>query len=305
MELTLGPVLFEWKREELLSFYNEVAGMDVDRVYVGEVVCTKKLSLTREETPGIIKMLEASGKKVTLSSLAIVSNDEELDFTRSIVDMHSSIEANDMSVLNIADMSAKEVFAGPHITSYNAPSIDFLKEAGVKRVVFPVELPRASMAYSMKHSTLPAEVFVHGKAPLAFSWRCYASRAHGLTKTECKHHCAKYPDGLDIKSMDAEPIFSINGTSILSAPVYTLIEHVHELKADGAAALRISPQKNGTAKVVEIFRSRMNGSIGGSEALAMLRETLPRGAGVCNGWYHGKAGKDYLAALDNIAQSKP
>ena len=301
MELTLGPVLFEWKREELLSFYDEVAEMDVDRVYVGEVLCTKKLGLTKEDAPVIIKRLESAGKKVTLSSLAIVSNDEEIDYTRSIIDMHSSIEANDMSVLNMIDMTAKEVVAGPHITSYNAPSIDFLKDCGVKRVVFPVELPRSSMAYNMQHSALPAEIFAHGKAPLAFSWRCYASRAHGLTRAECRHHCARYPDGLDLKSMDGVSVFSISGTSILSASVYTLIEYVDELRADGAGALRISPQKNGTARVVKIFRDRMNGRIDAAEALRGLRETLPEGADVCNGWYRGKAGKDYLAALDNSA----
>jgi len=29
MELTLGPILFEWKRDEVLSFYEKVAEIDV------------------------------------------------------------------------------------------------------------------------------------------------------------------------------------------------------------------------------------------------------------------------------------
>ena len=45
MEITLGPVLFEWRQDEITRFYEEAARMDVDRVYVGEVVCAKKTGL--------------------------------------------------------------------------------------------------------------------------------------------------------------------------------------------------------------------------------------------------------------------
>ena len=34
MELTLGPVLFEWKKQDLLAFYEEAAEWPVDTVYV-------------------------------------------------------------------------------------------------------------------------------------------------------------------------------------------------------------------------------------------------------------------------------
>lgn len=296
VELTLGPVLFEWKRDELMKFYEEAAVMDIDRVYVGEVVCTKRLGLSLGDLGSIIRLLTDAGKKVTLSSLAVVSNDEELDFTRRLLETHGSIEANDMSVLNMADMKVKEVFAGPHITSYNAPSIGFLRSAGVKRVTFPVELPRDSIAHSIKHTGICNEVFAHGKVPLAFSWRCYTSRAYGLSKTECRHHCAKFPDGMEIKTVDNEPVFSINGTSVLSAGTYTLIEEIDDLRAMGVNALRVSPQYRNTRQVVDLFRQRMNGKLGPGEALAGLKAVT--GESFCNGWYRGGAGKDYLTLVE-------
>lgn len=292
MELTLGPVLFEWKREEIADFYEKVRDMDVDRVYVGEVVCTKKLGLDLDSIEKTIKSLESAGKKVTLSSLAIVSNEEELEFTRNLTSMHSSVEANDMSVLNIADTSKKEVFAGPHITTYNAPSIEFLKSVGINRVVFPVELAKEPIEFNIKHTGISGEVFAHGRVPLAFSWRCYTSRAYNLTKTECRHHCAKYPDGMEIRTMDKEPVFTVNGTSLLSAKVYTLMEYVEELKEIGVGAIRVSPQYKDTDKILALFRKRIKGEISPEEGMAKLREL---GGEFCNGWFLGAAGKDYLS----------
>ncbi|MBI5453106.1 MAG: U32 family peptidase [Deltaproteobacteria bacterium] len=299
MELTLGPILFDWKRDEVLRFYDEAADLPVDRVYVGEVVCTKKLGLDLDDVASIIRKLESAGKKVTLSSLAVVSNEDELSFTRRLVGLHGSIEANDISVLNIVDASAKEVFAGPHITSYNAPSIEFLKSIGVARVTFPVELSRESMAYAIKETNIYGEAFAHGKVPLAFSWRCYTSRAYGLSKTECRHHCAKYPDGMELKTVDGGPVFTVNGTSLLSADVYTLVESVEDLNEIGVRALRVSPQKEGTKTITGVFRQRIEGRLGPDEGLAELKAL---GGRFCNGWYSGSAGKDYMERARELSQ---
>lgn len=292
MELTLGPALFEWPRGKVMEFYREVSKTDVDRVYVGEVVCSKRLGLSHDDIGGIIKLLEDSGKKVVLSSLAVISNDEELQTARSLLKYPVPVEANDMSVFNMAAPGERELIAGPHITSYNAPTIEFLKSIGVNRVVFPVELPRDSIRHCIENTGIKGEVFAHGKAPLAFSWRCYTSRAFGLSKTECQHHCLKYPDGMDLKTVDNGPLFSINGTSILSAATHTLVEFVEDLKEIGVAALRVSPQHENTARVIEVFRARINGTLGPSEGLKELK-AITKGE-FANGWYLGGAGKDYL-----------
>lgn len=294
MELTLGPVLFEWKKDELLKFYEEAASMPVDRVYIGEVVCAKKRGLGFDDLGSVISQLEKAGKKVTLSSLAVISNEEELEFTRRLIALHPSIEANDMSIMNMVDANETEVFAGPHITTYNSPSIEFLKGAGVKRVTFPVEMSRESISHAIRETGISSEVFAHGRAPLAFSWRCYTSRAHGLDKTVCKHHCAMYPDGMELKTLEGKPIFTVNGTSILSADIYTLIDFVEDLREIGATALRISPQHKNTAAVVQTFRKRLDGIVSAEEAVESLRAASA--GGFCNGWYAGKAGSEFIEA---------
>ena len=215
MQLTIGPVLFDWKKEELLRFYDEAADMPVDRVYLGEVVCAKKKGLSVKDIEVIGKKLEKAGKKVVVSSLAVVSNEEELSLVRDMTSLPFPIEANDMSVFNILTPNSEprtpnSIIAGPHITTYNVPSIEFLKGIGVKRIVFPVELSRDSVNYCIQNTNIDAEVFAHGKAPLAFSWRCYTSRKYGLNKSNCQYHCKQHPDGILLKTIDGEPTFTIN-----------------------------------------------------------------------------------------------
>ncbi len=293
MEISLGPILFEWKREDVLAFYEEAAKMDVDTVYLGEVVCAKKLGLSVKDIAGVANMLTEAGKKVVLSSLAVVSNEKELGLVRALVGLPYAIEANDMSVFNMVDPLKREVYCGPHITTYNAPSIEFLKGLGVRRVCFPVELPAEAVAYNIKETGIEAEVFAWGRVPLAFSWRCYTSRAHGLLKTNCRHNCADNPGGIMIRTMEGEPIFTINGTSILSAATLSLSGETEDLGAMGVKALRISPQFEGTGEVVRVFRERLNKDISADEAAARLKG-LALDGGVVNGWYHGLAGKDLV-----------
>lgn len=294
MELTLGPVLFEWTKKDIFGFYEDVSRMAVDTVYIGEVVCAKKKGVEPQDILEIGRMLASAGKKVVVSTLAVVSNEEDLGLVKSLVDLPFGVEANDVSALNMVAHGQKEVTTGPHITAYNVPTVRFLKGIGVKRVVFPVELPCDSITRNMRDAGVEGEVFVHGKVPLAFSWRCYTLRERGLTKAQCRGQCAGHPDGMVIKTLADEPLFTINGTSILSAKTYTLVEFVEDLKETGINAIRVSPQHKHTAKVVDIFRARMDGVMGAGEALKEI-EALS-GAGVCNGWYTAAAGKDYISA---------
>ncbi len=293
MELTLGPVLFEWKKDQLTRFYEEVAGMDVERVYIGEVVCAKKRGLGPKDVETIGAMLEQAGKKVVVSTLAVVSNEEELGLVRDICALPFPVEANDMSVMNITDPGHREVVAGPHIKTYNREAVRFLMDMGIKRITFPVELSGESVRYNIDDTGVEAELFAHGKVPLAFSWRCYTSRAYGLKKSECRHDCARHPDGMEIKTLSGEPVFTINGTSVLSAKPLTLVGFVEDMRKNGVKALRISPHHRHTKETVEVFRARLDGQLTAEEALRELRSIYQEE--FVNGWYLAGAGKDYLA----------
>jgi collagenase-like PrtC family protease len=98
---------------------------------------------------------------------------------------------------------------------------------------------------------------------------------------------------MEIKTLNGEPAFTINGTSVLSALTMTLVEFTDELVDLGIKALRISPHHLHTAKVIEVFKNRLDGILGPEEAIDVLKETSP--LGFCNGWYSASAGRQYLA----------
>ena len=292
MNLSLGPVLYDWSREDLLSFYDEVADYPVDIVYIGEVVCPKMAGLTISDLEKVGKKLEAAGKKVYISSLALIADSMDRKRIKDDMDLPFPIECNDPASLQLGKGKGKELAVGPHITSYNISSVNVLKAAGASRLVFPVELSIDSMKVVVDECDIETEAFAYGNLPLAFSWRCYTSRAFGLLKSNCKHDCRKYPEGMLIEDLDRKPLFKMNGTQILSGKCSNLIREVDELKAAGINTLRISPEYKVTKEVVNVFSKRLAGEIDADEAMEMLNPLEK--IGFCNGWSHGKAGLEFL-----------
>ena len=67
LKLTLGPLLYFWPRDNVLSFYKEVASWPVDTVYLGETVCSRRRELRLRDWLTIGEALQAAGKEVVLS----------------------------------------------------------------------------------------------------------------------------------------------------------------------------------------------------------------------------------------------
>jgi collagenase-like PrtC family protease len=201
--------------------------------------------------------------------------------------------------LAVTKDKGKEVFAGPHIKTYNDKDAEFLKDAGIKGLCFPVELPRDSIKNILGKNNLEGEIFAHGKAPLAFSWRCYTERAYNLTKEKCQHHCIEHPEGMELRTSEkpeGDPVFTISGTSILSGKVLSLIEFTEDLNSIGITSLRISPQYKDTEKIISIFKRTIDKELTQYESAKEI-STLTGGA-FTNGYYQGKAGKDFLKATE-------
>jgi len=299
MELSLGPVLYDWSREELIKFYEEAIDYPVSTVYIGEVVCQKKAGLTIKDLGSLAKKLTAAGKKVYISSLALVADDMDRKRVSDITALTYPIECNDTSALYLA--KGRELAAGPHINSYNMETVEFLKTVGLKRLVFPLELSFESMKTIRENCDIHVEAFAYGNMPLAFSWRCFTSRAFGRLKSNCLHDCRKFPEGMLIEDLNHKPLFKLNGTQILSAKCLNLIGEVDRLKDAGIDTLRISPQYGITGAVADIFNKRINGEITAGKAMDML--TPLEKTGFCNGWHYDKAGIDFFNEAGGDAEA--
>lgn len=297
MKLAIGPCLFEWGKKGLQTFYQRMAfETDVDILYIGEVICSKRYHLTPTEMTDLAQQLKPSGKEIVFSTLGLVMNEEEQGVLRQVAEQAKKsdlwMEVNDMGGMGVGE--GQPLVAGPHINTYNVETLAFLQRIGVKRVVLPVELPHttmASMIKNMGHARPEMEVFAFGRLPLAFSARCYTARAFHLSKSNCQYKCGEFPDGMIMRTQAQENFLVLNGIQTMSERVFNLVEEVPRLRQMGVDALRLSPQSQHMEKIVAIWKDCIDNKMAGSDALAHLTE-LNGGEPFCSGYFYGKPGLD-------------
>jgi collagenase-like PrtC family protease len=285
MRLSLGPVLYFWPKENIVEFYRELAEAPIDIFYLGEVICSKRRSMSLQDWIDLGRELAANGKEVVLSSLTLLESESELTGVRHLCENGEfTVEANDMSAVQILDENRVPFVTGPSVNIYNGRTLDFLCGKQLSRWVLPVELGKQELIDILADSAVKpeAEVFVYGHLPLAYSARCFTARAHNLPKDDCQFVCQKYPVGLPLRSQEDQALFNINGIQTQSGEKTNLIEEIPVMQELGVGVARLSPVADiGEMKsVVEDFdRAR------GGEPM-----TLEAGQAFCNGYWYGKPG---------------
>jgi collagenase-like PrtC family protease len=262
-------------------------------VYLGETVCAKRRELRLQDWLAIGERLQAAGKQVVLSTLALIEAESELSMLRHIAENgRFLVEANDMAAVNILAGRAPFVI-GPHINIYNERALFKLAQAGAHRWVPPVELGRDALLalQQAREARLETEVFAFGRLPLAFSARCFTARAANVSKDECGLRCRDYPDGLALATQEKKPFLRLNGIQIQSAATYNLISCIGELDAIGVDVLRVSPQSQGMFRVIEAFRAALDGCTDWEAIENRLAPYMPGGA--CNGYWYGLPGMQW------------
>jgi len=288
LKLAVGPILYLWDRSATLAFYAGLCDAPVDIVYLGEVVCSKRRVMQKEDWPAVARALELAGKQVVFSTLALTEAESELATMGRIIEQAPGLfEANDMAAVGYAN--GRAFVAGPHLNVYNAATLAFLAARGARRWVAPVELPLATLATlaASRPEGLEIEVFAYGRLPLAFSARCFTARAHNRPKDECGFICGDYPDGITLYSREDQPFLTLNGIQTQSAAVQAAT-HIDALRAAGVDILRLSPQSQGFDAVIAAYRA----AIDANAAIATLPEPVLPG-GYCDGYLRGVAGIDH------------
>lgn len=296
-ELTLGPVQFNWPAAMWEDFYARIADeADLDRVVVGEMVCSKRLPFYAERIPAVVERLTRAGKKVALCSLALVTSRRERQLAADLATMDGvEIEVSDLTLL--ARLPVGRPFrVGPLVNVYNERSLAFLAGRGARGICLPPELPFASieaLAAAADGRRLGVEVWSFGRVPLAISGRCYHARIHGLTKDSCQFVCERDPDGLRVETLDRQDFLAINGVQTLSHSCATVLGEIDRLLAAGVTGFRLSPHGCDMVAVARLYRARLGGALGGAEALARLRE-LATFAPLSNGFLFGAPGAAFV-----------
>ena len=293
-KLVLGPLLFNWPAEEARDFYLRIADeADLNRVTLGEVVCSKRAPFFERFVPEVAERPERAGKEVVHATLALVMSAREIDALRGLAaDADLLVEANDLSAAAL--LTGRAHVIGPFVNVYNEGSLATLRGRGAVRLVPPAELPAGALAALARDAGgVELEVQVFGRLPLAISARCYHARAHGLHKDACRYVCAEDPDGLDLETLDGEAFLAVNGTQSLSHATCNLLGELDALRAMGVASFRLWPHAIDMVAVAELFRGVLRGREEPAAASARLGQLMP-GAAFCNGFYHGREGAVYV-----------
>lgn len=289
--LTLGPLLFHWPAAKRRDFYFRVADeADVDAVYLGEVVCSKREPFFEDEIEAVAARLAVAGKQVVRSTLALITLDRELVAARALAGTGALVEANDVACLQV--VSDRPHVIGPYINVFNEGACDYLVRSGAVRIVLPVEI--AAPAIRVVAARAPeTELLVFGRQPLSVAMRCYHARSHGLTKDACQFVCGLDPDGLPADTVDGRSILTVNGTQTMSNGYLVLLGELAALRGMGVTHFRLSPQDIDMAAVARLYRAVLDGAQDPREAAVELRD-LTEAVPWQNGFVHGREGLAWI-----------
>lgn len=266
MKLSLGAIQYYWPKEQVIRFYQQAAESDVDIIYLGETVCSKRRELNLKDYQQIALTLREAGKQVCLSTMTLLESPTLVrEMTRYIDNGEFVVEANDIGAVQLAKEKNLPFIAGPAISCYNQNTLKYLINAGLQRWVMPLELSRdwlESLLYQKVirnvRNQFETEVFAFGHMPLAWSARCFTARSENRQKDQCELCCINYPKGRQVYSQDGQPLFVLNGIQTQSGMRYNLINDLPSM-SPLVDVVRLSPEPEGTFEWLKKFRANMKG----------------------------------------------
>ncbi|WP_419239688.1 U32 family peptidase [Photobacterium leiognathi] len=287
MKYSLGPLLYFWPKNDVDAFYQQAKNSNVDIIYLGESVCSKRRELKPAQWLEIAKDIATSGKQVVLSTMALLEAPSEVNIMKKYVDNGDFIiEANDVSAIQLASQAKIPFVVGPAVNCYNAQTLNLFLKQGMTRWCMPVELSREWLSNTLTEceklgirNKFETEVFSYGYLPLAYSARCFTARAENRAKDDCETCCIKYPQGITVNSQENQKVFTLNGIQTQSGYCYNLINDLKGM-ADLVDVIRLSPLGLDTLSLVDDFRSNEQ-----SEVRHQLEDSHQ-----CNGYWHSLAG---------------
>ncbi|MBB4304841.1 collagenase-like PrtC family protease [Rhodobium orientis] len=295
-ELTLGPVLYNWKADAWRDFYFKIADeAPVDTVVIGETICYKRAPFFEPLYGEVMERLEAGGKTVVFSTLAEVMLPHDRRIVESICSIEDHlVEVNDAS--GLYHLTGKPHNIGPLFNTYNEEVVKTLAKRGAKNFCVPHEMRATAIEAVAKEANAlgcTVEVQVFGRQSLALSARCYHARAHDRIKDTCQFVCEDDPDGLNLRTLEGQPFLTINGVQVLSNDYVDLIAELPDLARMGVARFRLSPQNVDMVAVAKVYRAAMDGDITAAEGHETLKD-LVGDTPLANGFFYQQPGYRFI-----------
>ena len=281
MEFSMGNLQFYWEKDTVLDFYQKVADTNVEHVYLGESVCSKRRELRLDDWLEVGRELSKKGKSVVLSSLALLEAKSELATLKKVcLNGELKVEANDFGAVEILTDAKIPFVAGAALNIYNQHDLKVLLDRGMQRWVIPVELSRDWLVNVIAgceelgiRDRIETEVYGYGYLPLAYSARCFTARSEDRPKDQCGLCCIKYPDGRKIDSQEGLELFRMNGIQTMSGSIQNLVNDLPSMEGL-VDIVRMSPHSLEVFDWLDTFQQALHNN-----------QRIPL-QGYCNGYWH-------------------
>lgn len=240
-----------------------------DAVYVGASgfsMRPDKASFAGDELHQAVEYVHAKGKKIYIGINSLIMQDE-LNALREWLEETKHIP---FDALIVADPGALmlvrqtrpdvEIHISTQLSTANALSVEFWKEAGANRVVLARECSLKETKTIVQDSSLPVEVFVHGTMCMAVSGRCLLSHhltGHNASKGDCKNTCRWQWELKESKRPNESFPFieTEKNTVFFGSKDLCLLEHIPDVIQSGAASLKIEGRMKSEYYVAAITRT--------------------------------------------------
>jgi putative protease len=282
-----------------------------DAVYLGNIFCRlyegNFLERPAELREGL-RLVRDQGKHAYLTTYAAPRNDFLQKIRRALetaaAEGADGVEVHNLGILKIAhdEFPGLPVHVGGFANVYTDAGAAVLKDFGARRVTPNYELHLDEIDQIARDCGVAMELLVHGKMPLGISDYCFLLEYEQKWGVKCPDLCQQdlflRKENWGMKSV---------GKGVLSGKDVCMLEHLPRLIAGGHRHFRVEAVSESAAyrgDVGAVYREAIGRALAGAyETDERWWDTVKRHSrlGLCNGFYFGRSGMDYLGVRPEAA----
>ncbi len=227
-------------------------------------------NFTLEEILNATKLCHLYGVKIYITVNTLIYENEIEEVLSYIKNLHKigvdALIMQDIGLINLVHQTLPnlEIHASTQMHNHSSESLSFLKELGVKRVVFARELPLDYI--NNINTTLEKEVFIHGSLCVSYSGQCLFSSAilgRSGNRGECAGMCR-----LPYKLYENNNLIKTKGDYLLSPKDLCTIDNFKQLMDSNIKCFKIEGRMKSAAYVgivTKIYKNLMQKYENGKE----------------------------------------
>lgn len=262
MKLSVASISGRYDAGSLTSFCREVASCPhTARAYVGEMFCSKR-QFPIEAFKEAVGILADGGKQPVFSTTALPMGESDFESAAPYVECVEAVEVNNLGFVPWLkeNFPERRMLAGPVCNLYNRHDLEIVRDWGCTGVSLHLDLMPEAIADLSGCGVMPAEVFLHGRPPLAFSWRCYTARFVGRQAKNCGLAC-RAEGALVFHNMEGEEGYVVDGPSVLPGQTVSGVGQARQYADAGAAFGRLWLEPGQVTPVASTYAALLAGDM--------------------------------------------